>query len=86
MVSALCYALVNAGYVRSQNIAIYPGITWDNVVTLIVVPVALLGLLGSFFFGHIYDKKVKVPLIQMKQGYFLQGSNNRIGSGDSGKS
>jgi hypothetical protein len=58
------YAVVNASYVFITGIAIYPGVTWNNIATFIMVPSTLLVALGSFYLGKLTYDKIKVPRME----------------------
>lgn len=51
-----CYASVNASYVLITGEAIYPGVTWNNLNTLIVVPMTLVVASVAFYLGkYVYE-------------------------------
>lgn len=50
-------------YVKTTGIEIYPGISWDNLITFIVSIMTFLIVIGVFTLGKLYYDKVKQPLI-----------------------
>ena len=50
-------------YVKTTGIEIYPGISWDNLITFIVSIMTFLIVIGAFTLGKLYYDKVKQPLI-----------------------
>jgi hypothetical protein len=70
ILTATAYAIVNATYVLTTGIIIYPGITWDNLNSVILVPLTLITTLGSFYIGKFLYEKVKDKKIKDKSKSF----------------
>ena len=56
---SLAYLLVNYTYFKVNNVAIYPGLTYDNVLSLIYMFGILIVLLVVFLFSRWYTEKKK---------------------------